>query len=180
MKRKYCYVSHCGDIKAGEKVFRIFIGDSPREQVKKNLIDQYACSHGAYFRLWDGDTDFELMLRSRSNAADSNCRPFGFDWIDIEVKDFYDHLISGSLDMVELPSYVVKNMFRISSILSPSFYFNHSREARIRPARTVPRKYLSENSHVDNYGIAAAVGLILALFTFVAWLDGIEPIILGY
>lgn len=180
MTRKYCFVSHCGNIHAGEKIFCVYIGDSPRELKTLKRIDDYAVSHDAYFRLWDGDTDFELRERTRDLVL--GCERFrpAFERIDLDAKTFCEHLFDGSLDMVENPSYVQKNLFRMSCLLSPSYYYEHSREARTTPALTAKSKNLSHGNSADKYSTAIAVGLILALFLFVGWLDGIEPLVLGY
>lgn len=165
----YCFIEDPCYLQAGSRVFKVKVGDSQRDQVKRVLVDCYATDTNAFFRLWDADTDYFLSRQTHTAPRDHNSMTSGLVVIVTDIRTLYRNIVSGTLDSITNPPKVTRNLFRMMSILSPSFFLeNHSarRATRVPP---VARKNLSVRPcREDNF---AAVGF--ALMALLYWLGSL-------
>lgn len=165
----YCFIEDPCYLQAGSRVFKVKVGDSQRDQVKRVLVDCYATDTNAFFRLWDADTDFYLANQLHTTPRDNASLSSGLNVIVTDIRTLYRNIISGTLDNIRNSPNVARNVFRMMSILSPSFFLeNHSarRATRVPP---VARKNLSVRPcREDNF---AAVGF--ALMALLYWLGSL-------
>lgn len=177
MKSKYCFIVHQNELTPEDKVFRVWIGGSQRDQVKRTLLDCYACDTGAYFRLWDVDTDFELIQKSKRFVTGSSLPAFPFKMVDVSVHKLYQSIIDDTLPSLENPPFVSRNLLHQMNTLKPSFYFQNRKKCQNDPATTVPRKYLKPSKKQEDVSAMISFGLISLLFLIGALLESLERVL---
>ena len=165
----YCFIEDPCNLQAGSRVFKVKVGDSQRDQVKRVLVDCYATDTNAFFRLWDADTDYFLASQTHSAPRDPASRDSGLDVIVTDIRTLYRNIISGTLDSISNPPQVARIAFRMMSILSPSFFLKNSTARRDNHVPPVQRQNLSVRPcREDNI---AAVGF--ALMALLYWLGSL-------
>ena len=165
----YCFIEDPCNLQAGSRVFKVKVGDSQRDQVKRVWVDCYATDTNAFFRLWDADTDYFLANQLHTKPSDPTGRNSGLCVIVTDIRTLYRNIISGTLDSISNPPLVARNRFLMMSILSPSFFFKNPTARRATHVPPVARKNLSVRPcREDNI---AAVGF--ALMALLYWLGSL-------
>ena len=165
----YCFIENPCNLQAGSRVFKVKVGDSQRDQVKRVLVDCYATDTNAFFRLWDADTDYFLASQTHTQPRDHASMSSGLIVIVTDIRTLYRNIISGTLDSISNPTIVARNAFRMMSILSPSFLLKNLSARRATHVPPVARKNLSVRPcREDNI---AAVGF--ALMALLYWLGSL-------
>ena len=165
----YCFIEDPCNLQAGSRVFKVKVGDSQRDQVKRMLVDCYATDTNAFFRLWDADTDYFLAHQTHTAPHDHASMSSGLNVIVTDIRTLYRNIISGTLDNLRNSPKVARNAFRMMSILSPSFFFKYPTARRATHVPPVARKNLSVRPcREDNI---AAVGF--ALMALLYWLGSL-------
>ena len=165
----YCCIEDPCNLQAGSRVFKVKVGDSQRDQVKRVLVDCYATDTNAFFRLWDEDTEYFLANQLHTKPRDPAGRNSGLCVIVTDIRTLYRNIISGTLDNLRNSHNVARNAFRMMSILSPSFFFKNPSARRATHVPPVSRKNLSVRPcREDNI---AAVGF--ALMALLYWLGSL-------
>lgn len=174
MKTKYCYIPNVENFTDETRIYAVYVGSSNREIAQCRMVDRYANEHGAFWRPWDGDTEFYLKSLGYKFFTYSEDASLFNRRLDFELPSFVKHIQNNDLDMVRTPANVVRNIRHQLNCLAPSFHIQNSSQRIGKKCLTVPRHYLSH----DNMGeLVKAVGnfcLILAIFLLSAYLDGIE------
>lgn len=166
MVHYYCFIEDASCIRPDTKIFKVKIGSSRRDQVKRQLLDCYACDTGGFFRIWDADTDFFLNHGTATKPADLLSQNFGLSVVVTDVHTLYRNILDGTLSALVNPPHVARNAFRMMSILSPSFFIKN-RPQGVKPCvPPVPRKNLSVRPTRED--TIAAVGF--ALMAILYWL----------
>ena len=143
MVHYYCFIEQPCNLQAGSRVFKVKVGDSHRDQVKRVLVDCYSTDTDAFFRLWDADTDYYLAHQTHTQPRDH----------------------AGMSN----PPRVARNAFRMLSILSPSFFMRNHTARRAPHVPPVPRKNLSVRPTREDS--IAAIGF--ALMALLYWLGSL-------
>lgn len=165
----YCFIEDPCNLQAGSRVFKVKVGDSQRDQVKRMLVDCYATDTNAFFRLWDEDTNYFLDNQLHTKPRDPAGRNSGLCVIVTDIRTLYRNIISGTLDNLRNSSLVDQNALRMMSILSPSFFLKNFSARRATHVPPVARKNLSVRPcREDNI---AAVGF--ALMALLYWLGSL-------
>ena len=165
----YCFIENPGNLQAGTRVFKVKVGNSHRDQVKRVLVDCYSTDTNAFFRLWDADTDYFLASQTHTQPRDHASMSSGLIVIVTDIRTLYRNIVSGTLDSISNPTIVARNAFRMMSILSPSFFFKNPTARRATHVPPVARKNLSVRPcREDNI---AAVGF--ALMALLYWLGSL-------
>ena len=165
----YCFIEDPCNLQAGSRVFKVKVGDSQRDQVKRMLVDCYATDTNAFFRKWDEDTDYFLTHQTHTAPHDHASMSSGLNVIVTDIHTLYRNIISGTLDNLRNSHNVARNAFRMMSILSPSFFFKNTTARRATHVPPVARKNLSVRPcREDNI---AAVGF--ALMALLYWLGSL-------
>lgn len=165
----YCFIESSTCHQPGTRIFRVKVSDGQRDQIKKTLVDCYATDTNAFFRLWDADTDYWLSQNYSFKAADLAAPNFGLNVVQTDIRTLYRNIVSGTLDSIQNPNNVIRNAFRMMSILSPSFSFKNLSARRAPSVPPVARKNLSVRPcREDNI---AAIGF--ALMALLYWLGSL-------
>lgn len=169
MVHYYCFIEDADSIQPDTKIFKVKIGSSQRDQIKRQLLDCYACDTNAFFRVWDADTDYFLSHVATRKPSDLHTQNFGLSVVVTDIHTLYRNIINGTLSSLVNPPHVVRNAFRMMSILSPSF-FHENRPQAIKPSvPPVKRKNLSVRPTREDS--IAAVGF--ALLALLYWLGSL-------
>ena len=165
----YCFIENPSNLQAGSRVFKVKVGNSHRDQVKRILVDCYSTDTNAFFRLWDADTDYFLASQAHTQPRDHASMSSGLIVIVTDIRTLYRNIISGTLDSISNPTIVARNAFRMMSILSPSFFLKNFSARRAPHVPPVARKNLSVRPcNEDNI---AAIGF--ALMALLYWLGSL-------
>lgn len=169
MIRFYCFIEQPCNLQAGSRVFKVKVGDSHRDQVKRVLLDCYATDTDAFFRLWDADTDYYLARQTHTQLRDHASISSGLNVIVTDIQTLYHNIVSGTLDSLSNPPSVARNAFRMMSILSLSFFMRNHTARRAPHVPPVPRKNLSVRPTREDS--IAAIGF--ALMALLYWLGSL-------
>ena len=165
----YCFIEDPCNLQAGSRVFKVKVGDSQRDQVKRVLVDCYSTDTNAFFRLWDADTDYFLASQTHTQPRDHASISSGMIVIVTDIHSLYRNIISGTLDTISNPAQVARNAFRMMSILSPSFLLKNHPARRATHVPPVKGQNLSVRPcNEDNI---AAIGF--ALMALLYWLGSL-------
>lgn len=165
----YCFIEKPCNLQAGSRVYKVKVGDTQRDQIRRVLVDCYSTDTNAFFRLWDEDTDFFLSHAVTTKPVDLISQNYGFSVVLTDIHTLYRNIVSGSLDSISNPPRVARNAFRMISILSPSFFFKNHSARRAPHVPPVPRKNLSVRPCRED--TIAAIGF--ALMALLYWLGSL-------
>ena len=160
----YCFIEDPCNLQAGSRVFKVKVGDSQRDQVKRVLVDCYATDANAFFRLWDADTGYFLAHQTHTQPRDHAGMSSGLNVIVTDIRTLYRNIVSGTLDSIKNPTYVTRNAFRMMSLLSPSFFFKNPTARRAPHVPPVARKNLSVRPCSEDNLAAIGFGLMALLY----------------
>ena len=169
MVHYYCFIEQPCNLQAGSRVFKVKVGDSHRDQVKRVLVDCFSTDTNAFFRLWDADTDYFLANQLHTQPRDHAGMSSGLNVIVTDIQTLYRNIVSGTLDSISNPPRVARNAFRMLSILSPSFFMRNHTARRVPHVPPVPRKNLSVRPTREDS--IAAIGF--ALMALLYWLGSL-------
>ena len=165
----YCFIENPSNLQAGSRVFKVKVGNSHRDQVKRVIVDCYSTDTNAFFRLWDADTDFFLAHQTHTQPRDHASMSSGLIVIVTDIRTLYRNIVSGTLDSISNPTNVARNAFRMMSILSPSFFLKNL-SARMAP-HVPPVKSQNLSVRPCREDSIAAVGF--ALMALLYWLGSL-------
>ena len=169
MVHYYCFIEDADSIQPDTKIFKVKIGSSQRDQIKRQLLDCYACDTNAFFRVWDADTDFFLSHGATTKPADLLGQNFGLSVVVTDIHTLYRNIINGTLSSLVNPTHVARNAFRMMSILSPSFFIKNRPQGAQPSVPPVKRKNLCVRPTREDS--IAAVGF--ALLALLYWLGSL-------
>lgn len=165
----YCFIENPGNLQAGSRVFKVKVGDSQHDQVKRVLVDCYSTDTNAFFRLWDADTDYFLSHQTHTQPRDHASMSSGLIVIVTDIRTLYRNIVSGTLNSISDPAHVARNAFRMMSILSPSFFLKNLSARRATHVPPVKRQNLSVRPSREDH--IAAIGF--ALMALLYWLGSL-------
>ena len=169
MVHYYCFIEDPCNLQAGSRVFKVKVGDSQRDQVKRFQVDCYATDTNAFFRLWDADTVYFLATKMHTQPRDHASLSSGLCVIVTDIRTLYRNIVSGTLDSISNPPQVAQNLFRMMSILSPSFFLENLSARRATHVPPGKRQNLSVRPCSEDS--IAAIGF--ALMALLYWLGSL-------
>ena len=152
MKTYYCFIPTNGMLDAQSKVFKVAVGISNRDQVKRQLVDLYASDCNLFFRVWDDTTEFELKCRMSQSPDASFLFGRGLKVIHVSVS------------MLDNPAYVNQNYFKLNAMLSPHFFFVNNPNKKVILRAYSKRKNLSVRPTREDHIAAIGFALIFLLY----------------
>lgn len=164
MKTNYCFIPIVGQLTAESKIFRVSVGISQRDQIKRQLIDCYSCDCGLFWRVWDDTTEFEIKCRMSQSPDSRFLVGRGLIVINVSVSQMYDAIINNTLDSLSNPPRVNLNYFRLNSTLSPRFFFLNQGGKKVLPRAYSTRKNLSPRPSSEDNIAALCFGLLVFLY----------------
>ena len=172
----YCFIEDATCIQPDTKIFKVKIGSSRRDQTKRQLLDCYACDTGAFFRVWDADTDFFLSHGATQKPVDLHTQNFGLSVVVTDIHTLYRNIINGTLSALVNPPHVARNAFRLISILSPSFIFKNHPKGPKPSVPPVKRKNLSARPTREDSIAAIGFALMAILYWLGSLVCGLEKV----
>lgn len=174
MVKYYCFFKECERFSPGSLVFKVKVGISQRDQVKRSLLENYAQDCGYYFRPWDDVTHSELILRCGGYSQGSSGVDVLYSTVVISVAGLYKSIIDGTLDYIKPDSVYNRNRFRLLSILCPAFLSSKSSSNCNTSRQPYQRKNLSPQGEWVLFNAAFGMLACFILFIIGAILEGLE------
>lgn len=174
MVKYYCFFKDCGQFSPGSLVFKVKIGISQRDQVKRSLLENFAQDCGYFFRPWDDVTQSELILRSSGSWQCSSGVEVLYSTVVVSVAELYKSIIDGTLDQYKPSSVYNRNRFRLLSILCPAFLSSKSSSNCNTSRQPQRRKNLSPQGEWVLFNAAFGMLACVILFLIGALLEGLE------
>lgn len=174
MVKYYCFFKDCGRFSPDSIVFKVKVGTTHRDQVKRSLLENYAQDCGYYFRPWDDLTQSELILRSNGSWHGSNVVDVLYSTVVVSVAELYKSIIDGTLDQYKPDSVYNRNRFRLLSILCPAFLSPKSSSHCNTSRQPNQRKNLSPEGEWVLFNAAFGMLACVVLFLLGALLEGLE------
>lgn len=173
MKTKYCFIRNPHHFTREDVVYVVYVGTSEREQVLLTLISEYVKDTGIYFKKWSNTVDITLLeLRSHLFPNSIQTR-FYLRTASVNVSDLYRLIIDDSWSSFEETLTTPTAKFHLISMLSPTFFFANSPVGKKSFASSAKRKNLSQNGDSELVSAVVNFGLILVLFLFAGYLEGV-------
>lgn len=164
MKTYYCFIPKSGMLDAQSKVFKVAVGISQRDQVKRQLLDLYACDCDLFFRVWDDTTEFELKCRMSQSPDSRFLVGRGLKIVNVSISKLYQAIIDDTLDMLDNPANVNHNYFIMNAKLSSRFFFLNKSKNKVIPRAYSTRKNLSIRPSSEDHIAAIGFGLVCLLY----------------
>ena len=134
MKRKYYFHRENEPLQASHVVYRLWVGESVREQKMLSRIVAWAFAQGATIMSWSEDIDYYLEYESERVFPEHDLLDFGFIQYDITAAEALKHIDANDWDIFE------------KNLPQPKGFFVTLRKCS--PARINPKKSIIEKSRV--------------------------------
>lgn len=174
MVKYYCFFKNCGQFSPNSIVFKVKVGTTHRDQVKRSLLENFSQDCGYYFRPWDDITQSELILRSSGSWQGSSGVDVLYSTVVVSVAELYKSIIDGTLDQYKPSSVYNRNRFRLLSILCPAFLSSKSSSNCNTSRQPYQRKNLSPQGEWVLFNAAFGMLASVILFLLGALLEGLE------
>lgn len=174
MVKYYCFFKDCGRFSPDSIVFKVKVGNTHRDQVKRSLLENYAQDCGYFFRPFDDVTHSELILRCGGSMRGSNGVDVLYSTVVVSVAELYKSIIDGTLDQYKPNSVYNRNRFRLLSILCPAFLSSKSSSNCNTSRQPQRRKNLSPQGEWVLFNAAFGMLASVILFLLGALLEGLE------
>lgn len=174
MVKYYCFFKDCGQFCPDSIVFKVKVGTTHRDQVKRSLLENFAQDCEYYFRPWDDVTHSELILRSNGSWLGSSGVDILYSTVVVSVAELYKSIIDGTLDQYKPSSVYNRNRFRLLSILCPAFLSSKSSSHCNTSRQPQRRKNLDPRGEWVLFNAAFGMLACVILFLIGAILEGLE------
>ena len=150
MKKKYFLHRENKPFEVDTVVYRLWVGESVREQRMLTRLVAWAFQTGATLRSWSEDIDYYLMYESDRCFSGCGLLDFGFIQTDITAREALELVETKSWDIYEKSLSLPKNLIPSITLNSPSRIFKATgRENRISLSAE-KRKYLKPTTSPFN------------------------------
>lgn len=174
MVKYYCFFKECEQFSPNSLVFKVKVGISHRDQVKRSLLENFAQDCGFYLRPWDDVTHSELILRSNGSWQGTSGVDVLYSTVVVSVAELYKSIIDGTLDQYKPSSVYNRNRFRLLSILCPAFLSSKSSSNCNTSRQPQRRKNLDPRGEWVLFNAAFGMLACVILFLLGALLEGLE------
>lgn len=145
MKRKYYFHRINQPLQADHVVYRLWVGESVREQKLLAEILAWAFSQGATVMSWSEDIDYYLEYESERVFPGRGLLDFGFIQADITAADALKHIKANDWDIYEKNLPQPKTFFVTLRKCSPEKINQKKSSIKSSPVLTEIRKNLSQS-----------------------------------
>lgn len=146
MKRKYYFHRINQPLQADHVVYRLWVGESVREQRLLADILAWAFSQGATVMSWSEDIDYYLQYESERVFPGRGLLDFGFIQADITAADALKHIKANDWDIYEKNLPQPKTFFVTLRKCSPVKIDQKKSSIKSYPVLTEIRKNLSQST----------------------------------
>lgn len=174
MKTYYYYLRDLDSLDANQVIYKVSVGQSQREQIKKALLENYALDTNGFFRLVDVDSDYFLEEKA---AQIFHNRKYGillFRSATISISDIYEHIIDDTLNFFESNLAEPSAKRRLLCSLFPDFRPISFAPAKEKSCQPVQRKNLSNGQAYETISACFGLAIVSALVLFGMVLDSLE------
>lgn len=155
MKRKFFLHRQNEPMKSDTVIYRVWIGESVREQRILTQLMAWAFSVGATLRTWSEDIDYWLLLESERVFSESNLCNFGFVSSDLTASEALMLAQTKNWDIYENGLTTPKAFFDQMMTLSPSrlreVSYNTSKSSVLTSQRQNLSQRVNQNEHVIRF-----------------------------
>lgn len=120
MKRKFFLHRINAPMDADHVVYRLWVGESVREQRMLTQIMAWAFKTGATVRSWSEDIDFYLQIESDRVFPGRGLIDFGFISADVSAEDVISLIRTNSWESYENSLSIPRSQIQILTLIDPS------------------------------------------------------------
>lgn len=172
MSHYYYFVRNLSSFGVDDVVFLIRVGESQREQIKLALLREYCKDCGFYLRIRGEESDKAIEMLRGSVYKGWNYLFSPLKVAQLSISQLYRLILDDSIGAYEKSLVQTQFSYNFRRKIDPNFLFSqYSKKNVIRPA-TGTRKNLKSGQGIDAFGAVFGFALILAIFLFAAWLEG--------
>lgn len=172
MSHYYYFVRNLNSFGVDDVVFLVRVGESQREQIKLALLREYCKDCGFYLRIRGEESDKAIQMLRGSVYKSWHYLFSPLKVANLSISQLYRLIIDGNIEAYEKSLNQTRFSYNFRRKIDPNFLFSQfSKKNVIRPA-TGTRKNLKPGERIDAYGAVFGFALILAIFLFAAWLEG--------
>ena len=153
MKRKFFLHRQNEPMKSDTVVYRVWIGESVREQRILTKLMAWAFANGATLRTWSEDIDYWLQYEAEQVFNDCGILDFGFVSTDLTASEALMLAESKNWDIYENNLSTPKAFFAQMMTLSPSRLREAESNTQISMCLPQKRKYLNQKQQSDKHVI---------------------------
>lgn len=153
MKRKFFLHRQNEPMKSDTVVYRVWIGESVREQRILTKLVAWAFANGATLRTWSEDIDYWLQYEAERVFNDCGILDFGFVSADLTASEAFMLAESKNWDIYENNLSTPKAFFTQMMTLSPSRLREAESNTQISMCLPQKRKYLNQKQQSDKHVI---------------------------
>lgn len=153
MKRKFFLHRQNEPMKSDTVVYRVWIGESVKEQRMLTQLVAWAFANGATLRTWSEDIDYWLMYESERVFSEVNLCNFGFTTADLNASEALVLAQTKNWDIFENNLTAPKAYIYQLMTLTPSRLREGKSDTHISMCLSPKSKYLSQNQQSDKHVI---------------------------
>lgn len=153
MKRKFFMHRQNEPMKSDTVIYRVWIGESVREQRILTKLVAWAFANGATLRTWSEDIDYWLQHEAERVFNDCGILDFGFVSTDLTASEALMLAETKKWDIYENGLSTPKAFFTQMITLSPSRLREVQSDTQISMCLPQKRKYLSQKQQSDKHVI---------------------------
>lgn len=150
MKKKYFLHRENAPFTTDTVVYRLWVGESVREQRMLTRLVAWAFETGATLRSWSEDIDFYLQYESERCFSGRGLLDFGFIQTEITAREALDLVVTKSWDIYEKSLSLPKNLIPSITLNSPSRIFKAAGRENLNSLSAERRKYLKPTASPFN------------------------------
>ena len=153
MKRKFFLHRQNEPMKSDTVVYRVWIGESVREQRILTKLVAWAFANGATLRTWSEDIDYWLQYEAERVFNDCGILDFGFVSTDLTASEALMLAENKNWDIYENSLSTQKAFFTQMMTLTPSRLREGKSDTQISMCLPPERKYLNQKQQSDKHVI---------------------------
>ena len=153
MKRKFFLHRQNEPMKSDTVVYRVWIGESVREQRILTKLVAWAFANGATLRTWSEDIDYWLQYEAERVFNDCGILDFGFVSTDLTASEALMLAENKNWDIYENSLSTSKAFFTQMMTLTPSRLREGKSDTQISMCLPPERKYLNQKQQSDKHVI---------------------------
>ena len=164
MVHYYCFIPVTGLLSPNQKIFKVSVGGSKRDEEKARLVELYAKDANLYFHLWTDDAENEITSRMMLSPDASFSVGRGLKVVYCSISSLLKSIIDDTLFSLDDAPHVFNNYFKLNCLLSPKFYFQNTMKKIKKSVPPSTRKNLRVRPSTDDICAAISFGAILILY----------------
>lgn len=176
MSHYYYFVRNLSTFGVDDVVFLVRVGESQREQIILALLREYCKDCGFYLRIRGVESDKAIELLRESVYKGWRYLFSPLKVTNLSISQLYRLIIDGNIEAYEKSLVQTRFSYNFRSKIDPNFLFSQFSKKNVIRTATGTRKNLKSEQGIDAFGAVFGFALILAIFLFAAWLEGMAQV----